>query len=74
MDEVEMLSRVLASAVTRRMETINNQNNLLPTIEGRVDCQRQFLESKGTAPFYSTPENFNHPALDILHSGHNFRP
>ena len=72
MGEVEMLIRVLASAVTRHVEPINNQNNLLPTIEGRVDCQRQFLESKGTAPFYSTPQNFNHPALDMQHSGHNF--
>jgi hypothetical protein len=46
MVEVEMLSRVSVSALTQHMETVNNQNTLIPTIEGRVDCQRQFFGVK----------------------------
>ena len=46
MVEVEMLSRVSVSALIQHMETVNNQNTLIPTIEGRVDCQRQFFGVK----------------------------
>jgi hypothetical protein len=74
MDEVEMLSQIMASAVAQHMEKINNQTIYFQLSKAEMIVNFIFFRKHKDRVFHFILQNFNYPALDLPNCRHKFQP